>query len=136
MNGTHDVIYSWNPLRVGHMDANKLVFDKVIETPDFFHRLRGSAVPIRVGNELWCLVHYVIYCTPRKYFHCIVVLDADTYTPKRMPLPFVFREEGIEYCLSMTQQKKDLEFLFSSWDDNPMRTHVAMDALEWIQTYK
>lgn len=134
VNGTNDVIYSWNPLRVGHMEASKLVFDKEIDTPDFFHRLRGSAVPVRIGKELWCLVHYVMYCTPRKYFHCIVVLDADTYTPKRMSLPFVFREEGIEYCLSMVERKNDLEFLFSSWDDNPMTTRVSKDVLEWIQT--
>ncbi len=133
VNGTDDIIYSWNPLRVAHLEKNNLVFDKVIETPDFFRHLRGSAVPIQVKDELWCLVHYVEYCMPRKYFHCIVVLDPTTYQPKRLSLPFVFRNEGIEYCLSMTQVKNELEFLFSSWDDNPCITRTPMSSLEWIQ---
>lgn len=134
INGTDSIIYSWNPLRIGHIEDTILKFDTSIETPMFFNRLRGSAVPIRMGSELWCLVHYVIYCMPRKYFHCVVVLDSETYKPKRISLPFVFREEGIEYCLSMTQVKNDLEFIFSSWDDNPCITRVPMDTLEWIQT--
>jgi glycosyltransferase involved in cell wall biosynthesis len=133
VNGTEDILYSWNPLRVGHLEDDELVFDKEIKTPDFFRHLRGSAVPIQVKGELWCLVHYVEYCMPRKYFHCIVVLDPKTYQPKRMSLPFVFRNEGIEYCLSMTQEKNELEFLFSSWDDNPCSVRAPMSSLEWIQ---
>jgi glycosyltransferase involved in cell wall biosynthesis len=134
VNGTHDILYSWNPLRVGHLEGNTLKFDIERKTPDFFRHLRGSAVPIRVKNELWCLVHYVEYSMPRKYFHCIVVLNPSTYEPKRISLPFVFRNTGIEYCLSMTQNKQNLEFIFSSWDDNPMITSTPMDSLEWIQT--
>lgn len=133
VNGTDDVLYSWNPLRVGHIEGDELKFDKEIETPWFFQHLRGSAVPIRVNGELWCLVHYVKYSTPRKYFHCIVVLDPVTYQPKRISLPFVFRKDGIEYCLSMTQQKNEIEFVFSSWDDNPMSTRVDPRILEWVQ---
>ncbi len=134
VDGTEDIIYSWNPLRVGHLEENQLKIDKEIQTPWFFQHLRGSAVPIRRNNELWCLVHYVKYSTPRKYFHCIVVLDPTTYIPKRISLPFVFRNEGIEYCLSMTQQKNDIEFIFSSWDDNPTITRVHSCVFEWIQT--
>jgi hypothetical protein len=130
---TDTLLYSWNPLRLGHVEGDELKFDKEIQTPWFFQHLRGSAVPILVQNERWCLVHYVKYSTPRKYFHCIVVLDRGTYVPKRISLPFVFREQGIEYCLSMTLQKKEIEFIFSSWDDNPMITRAELDAFEWIQ---
>jgi len=133
VNGTDDILYSWNPLRVGHLEGNQLKIDKEIQTPWFFQHLRGSAVPIQIENELWCLVHYVKYSTPRKYFHCIVVLDPKTYLPKRLSLPFVFRKQGIEYCLSMTLQKKEIEFIFSSWDDNPMMTRVDVGVFEWIQ---
>jgi hypothetical protein len=131
--GTDSILYSWNPLRVGHVEGDELKFDKEIHTPWFFQHLRGSAVPLQIQTELWCLVHYVKYSTPRKYFHCIVVLDRDTYVPKRISLPFVFREQGIEYCLSMTLQKKEIEFIFSSWDDNPMITRVGIDGFEWVQ---
>ena len=133
VNGTNDILYSWKPLRVGHLEGTALKFDTIHETPNFFRHLRGSAVPIRVDKELWCLVHYVEYCMPRKYYHCIVVLDPKTYQPKRISLPFVFRSIGIEYCLSMTQVKKNIEFIFSSWDDNPCITQVPMSSLEWIQ---
>jgi glycosyltransferase involved in cell wall biosynthesis len=133
VNGTNDIIYSWNPMRIGHLDGNKLVIDKEHATTWLFQHIRGSAVPIQVRDELWCLVHFVMYSSPRKYYHCIVSLDTNTYQPKRMTLPFVFRNEGIEYCLSMTQVKNELEFIFSSWDDNPMSTRAAISDLEWIQ---
>ena len=132
VNGTNDVIYSWHPLRIGQIEGNQLVFKQTLKTPDFFHHLRGSAVPTRVKDELWCLVHYVHHSTPRKYYHCIVKLDA-TYKPKSISLPFVFRKEGIEYCLSMTYGKNELEFIFSSWDDNPCTTRIPLELLEWIQ---
>jgi len=132
VNGTDDVIYSWNPLRVGQIEGNQLVFKHTLKTPDFFRHLRGSAVPTRVKDELWCLVHYVHHSSPRKYYHCIVKLDA-TYKPKSISLPFVFRKEGIEYCLSMSYGKNELEFIFSSWDDNPCSTRVPLELLEWIQ---
>jgi tetratricopeptide (TPR) repeat protein len=133
VNGTDDILYSWSPLRIGHIEGNTLKIDKEIQTPWFFQHLRGSAVPIQRNNELWCLVHYVKYSTPRKYFHCIVILDPTTYRPKRISLPFVFRKDEIEYCLSMTEQKNEIEFLFSSWDDNPTVTRVPHTAFEWIQ---
>ena len=132
VNGTNDILYSWNPLRVGHLDGNQLKIEKTIKTPDFFRHLRGSSVPTVISGELWCLVHYVQYCTPRKYYHCVVVLDPKTYQPKRISLPFVFRAEGIEYCLSMTHIKNELEFIFSSWDDNPSITRVSPEVFEWI----
>ena len=133
VNDTDDILYSWSPLRVGHLEGDELKIDKEIATPWFFQHLRGSAVPILVKNELWCLVHYVKYSMPRKYFHCIVVLDPRTYVPKRISLPFVFRNDGIEYCLSMTQQKNDIEFIFSSWDDNPTIARVQPSVFEWVQ---
>ena len=132
VSGTNDVIYSWNPLRIGQIEGNQLVFKQTLKTPDFFRHLRGSAVPTRVNDELWCLVHYVHHSTPRKYYHCIVKMDA-TYKPNSISLPFVFRKEGIEYCLSMTYEKNELEFIFSSWDDNPCITRVPLELLEWIQ---
>lgn len=133
VHGTDDLIYSWCPLRVGRFEGDTLDIQTEHRTPWFFQHLRGSAAPIRIENELWCLVHYVKYSMPRKYFHCIVVLDPTTYTPKRISLPFVFRNEGIEYCLSMTEQKKEIEFIFSSWDDNPSITRVHPSVFDWVQ---
>lgn len=134
INGTEDILYSWNPLRVGTLVRNKLEFHTTHETPWFFQHLRGSAVPSRVGENLWCLVHFVEYNMPRKYFHCIVALDGKTYKPKSISLPFSFRATGIEYCLSMTiQTDGKLRFVVSSWDDNPCIVTVPMSTIEWTQ---
>ena len=132
VDGTDDVIYRWHPLEVGTMTDNTLEIHTTHTTNWFFKHLRGSAVPVRVGSELWCLVHYVAYTTPRKYYHCIVVLD-ETYKPQRISLPFVFQNQGIEYSLGMAVQDKNVEFVYSSWDDDPRTMIVPFGAFEWIQ---
>lgn len=134
--GTNDVIYSWNPLRVGQFEGPNLVFKTQHETPWFFRHLRGSSLPFRVKKELWTLVHFVEYSTPRKYFHCFVVLN-DDYRPIRISLPFVFANQGIEYCLgSRLLDAKTIECIYSSWDDNPCFGEIPIADLQWLQVYK
>jgi hypothetical protein len=132
VTGTDDVIYRWHPVEVGKIEGNELKIQTRHETPWFFHHLRGSAVPMARGDELWCLVHYVEYSQPRKYFHCFVVMNK-SYKPLRVSLPFVFREEGIEYCIGTQFQGEKIECIFSSWDDNPMIMHIPLDDLSWVQ---
>jgi hypothetical protein len=117
---------------VGTLQANQLVITKVQETPWFFRHLRGSAVPFRVDKEWWVLAHFVEYGSPRKYFHCMVVLEADTYKPLRMSLPFAFRKIGIEYCIGMRPLEHAIEFAFSSWDDNPCLAEIPLGGFEWL----
>jgi hypothetical protein len=133
INGTADIVYRWRPLEVGSLENNKLVIHTTHATPWFFQHLRGSAIPIRVGDELWALVHYVEYSQPRKYFHCFVSLDPTTYAPKSITLPFVFKAQGVEYCLGCTKTDSAITFVFSSWDDNPCVTTVPIDAFTWLQ---
>ena len=130
---TDSLIYSWHPLQIGTAKKEGK-FDVAVshKTPWFFRHLRGSACPIRMGTELWTLVHYVEYSQPRKYFHCIVVLDSEDYKPQRISLPFVFKAQGIEYCLGWKADDKALTFCFSSWDDNPCLTTVPVTQFEWL----
>jgi hypothetical protein len=132
VEGTNDILYNWYPLQVGHLQENKLVITKTQETPWFFRHLRGSAIPFRVDKELWVLAHCVEYSSPRKYFHCLVVLDGESYKPLRMSLPFAFRKVGIEYCLGMRPMENAIEFTFSSWDDNPCLTEIPLTDFEWV----
>lgn len=132
---TDAIVYGWHPLQIGTVkkDGN-LDISATHPTPWFFRHLRGSACPIRMGTELWALVHYVEYSQPRKYFHCIVALDSEDYKPLRITLPFVFKAQGIEYCLGWKAEASAVTFCFSSWDDNPCLTTVPLSQFEWIQT--
>jgi glycosyltransferase involved in cell wall biosynthesis len=129
---TNSLIYKWHPLQIGVIKDDKLEIRATHSTPWFFRHLRGSAIPIRVGTDLLVLAHYVEYSQPRKYFHCIVALDAEDYTPLRVTLPFTFKATGIEYCLGWKIENGDLTFAFSSWDDNPCMTTVPFTRFEWI----
>lgn len=129
---TTQFIYKWHPLQLGHIEEGKLVVTTRHKTPWFFQHLRGSAIPIRVNNETWVLVHYVEYAQPRKYFHCFVVVD-DDFKPLRISLPFVFKAQGIEYCLGCKAKTEGIEFVFSSWDDNPCSTTAPLSQFSWVQ---
>lgn len=93
--GTKHFIYDWCPLRIigGSSEIR-------YQTPPLFSMFRGSAPPNRIGNEWWVLVHFVEYSKPRKYYHCFVAFELDTYKPTAVTLPFVFKEANIEYCVS------------------------------------
>lgn len=137
---TNKMIYAWHPLQVGRIESGKLVVETTHSTPHYFRHLRGSAIPRRVGDELWVLVHSVEYSQPRKYFHSLVVLkapratiaDPTDYKPLRMTLPFSFKGSAIEYCLGWTMTETTISFTASSWDDNPFVVTAPLSRLEWV----
>jgi glycosyltransferase involved in cell wall biosynthesis len=130
---TNDMIYRWHPLEVGSVNEKTLDIHTRHPMPPFFSHVRGSAPPFRVNNELWTLVHFVEYSAPRKYYHLFVVLEAGTYKPVRMTLPFVFAEPGIEYCLGACWTPAGIYCVYSSVDDNPSQTTIRPDKLTWLK---
>jgi hypothetical protein len=126
------MLYAWHPLQIGTAKDGVLAIQAIHPTPWYFKHVRGSACPIRMGQELWALVHSVEYSQPRKYFHSIVVHDGDDYTPLRVSLPFTFKASGIEYCLGWKADSGALTFAFSSWDDNPCLTTVPLSRFQWM----
>lgn len=133
IDGTPDIIYNWQPLTIGHIKGNAFCEDRTFKTPWIFRHIRGSAVPIRVKDELWVLTHVVEYSAPRKYFHLFVALDAMSYRPKAVTLPFVFANQGIEYCLGTRLDNENIEVVYSSWDDSPCIADIPIASLEWVQ---
>jgi glycosyltransferase involved in cell wall biosynthesis len=133
VNDTADIIYRWHPLEVGSLQESqsRLHIHTRHATPWFFKHLRGSAVPILVDDELWCLVHFVEYSSPRKYYHCIVKCRKD-YIPLAISLPFVFRERTIEYCLGFGMKNGRLQFAFSTMDDNPCLMYTDVSTIRWL----
>lgn len=133
VSNTEDIIYGWHPLRIGKVEGNKLQIHTEIATPSFFSNVRGSAPPVRIQDELWTMVHVVEYSKPRKYYHLIAVLDANTYAVRRMSLPFVFKEPTVEYCLGMTVSEEGLQCVYSTMDDNPELMTIESKNLQWIE---
>jgi glycosyltransferase involved in cell wall biosynthesis len=133
ISGTDSIVYRWSPLEVGHLSDSTLVMTTSYETPWFFQHLRGSASPVRVHNDLLFLVHFVEYAQPRKYYHCVVALDATTFKPLRISRPFVFAAQGIEYCIGVSLVSSGLDCIFSTWDDNPRGTTIPLGSLQWTK---
>ena len=134
VNGTDDVIYRWSPLEIGRFDGQDLKIIASYKMPWLFSHFRGSAIPVRVGNELWALVHFVEYAMPRKYFHCFVALDPANYRPTRVSCPFVFRQKTIEYCLGVTIKGTQATCYVSTMDDSPVIVEFDISQLAWFYT--
>ena len=130
--GTDDFIYSWNPLRIGRIKENKFIVTSESKTPPLFSLFRGSASPIEVNGKWFVLVHFVEYCQPRKYYHCFVELEKETYKVLKVSLPFVFQNIGIEYCISVRLIEDTLEYFVSFTDTNPSTVKSRLSDLEWI----
>lgn len=114
MEGTSNMIYDWYPLRVLDKDRKTVATHA---TPPYFFMLRGSAPGKIYKNEMWVLTHFVEYSTPRKYYHCFVKLNKDTYKPTAVSLPFVFKSAAIEYCVSFTVSNHGLIRFYVSFND-------------------
>lgn len=137
VNGTDDILYGWNPLRVGRIRDDELAFHTEHQTPYYFKHFRGSAVafkPTQYPGETWALVHTVEYTQPRKYFHLFIRMD-EVYRPKSISRPFVFKSKTIEYCIGCMPDAAFTTFtcVFSTMDDNPRVMEIPVSSLEWIQ---
>jgi glycosyltransferase involved in cell wall biosynthesis len=134
INYSDDVIYRWSPLEIGRFEGNELKIIASYGMPWLFQHFRGSAIPVRVGKELWALVHFVEYTMPRKYFHCFVALDQRNYKPTRVSVPFVFRQKTIEYCLGVTIKGTQATCYVSTMDDSPVIVEFDTSQLSWFYT--
>jgi hypothetical protein len=129
---TDDFIYSWNPLRIGKIRGDRFIITSQTNTPPLFTLFRGSASPIEVNGSWVTLVHFVEYCQPRNYYHCLVELEKETYKVLKVSLPFVFKNIGIEYCISGRFIEDSLEYYFSSWDKDSSKIQLKLSNIEWI----
>ena len=126
-----NIVFKWSPLEVGRLDKDgKLeIHTQHHNMPIFFERLRGSSALISYNGLLWTVTHSVLYITPRKYYHNLVVLDPATYKPVKMSLPFAFRDTKIEYCLGFERVDNDFIFTFSMNDSDP---HFVRVPISWF----
>lgn len=115
--GELKTIYKWSPLQYGTLKDGVFVSEASLpDVPGFFRDLRGSTNGVRFGDEIWFLCHYVAYSTPRHYYHCFVVLDAETLAVKRHSTLFKFEGEKIEYTLGLVVEHDRILVSYSKWD--------------------
>jgi glycosyltransferase involved in cell wall biosynthesis len=112
------MVYDWSPLTIADPSDPKTleILSKNSDVPAIFRDLRGSSNGCLLGDEIWFLTHLVQYCTPRHYYHMIVVLDAKTLSVKRHSILFKFDGEGIEYSLGFLVEADRCIFSYSTWD--------------------
>ena len=101
-------------------------------TPGYFVHMRGSSPFVEYDGMYWAVTHNVLYSKPRNYFHTLVALDKNSLKPAKMSLPFVFRENGIEYCLSLVMKDGYATFVFSIKDSNPGVISVPIKEFTFI----
>jgi hypothetical protein len=127
---TDHIIYNWSPLQIIKADGTTIVKH---DTPPLFSLFRGSTIPIRWNSSWLVMVHFAEYSTPRKYYHCLVELEMETYRVLKVSLPFVFKTPSIEYCLSMRfVSETTLECYPSFMDSNVSKYTFTLGSLEWI----
>jgi glycosyltransferase involved in cell wall biosynthesis len=136
LSGTDDVIYHWHPLQIGKYRGSKLDIHTRHPTPWFFRHLRGSGAPAKVKNEWWALTHFVIGEHPRSYFSCVVVIDAASFRPKRISVPFLFHSTYVEFCSNIRVKGKTITCIYSTLDDNLSEISFQIKDEDWIQVYK
>ena len=128
IENTNTFIYGWHPYTIIDNESNVL---KVIQTPPLFSLFRGSAPPILYEDGWITLVHFVEYSKPRNYYHCFIKLD-NTLTPKKLSLPFFFKELGIEFCVSMRVNDNNIECFTSLFDKDPCRITINSNVIQWV----
>lgn len=130
MEGTTHMIYDWLPLRILDKDGAIVTTHK---TPDWFCLLRGSASGRLYKDEIWVLTHLVEYSSPRKYYHCFVKLEKDTFKPKAVSVPFVFKSPAVEYCTSFTISSAGQIRFYVSFKDTDSSLVISNEsAIEFV----
>jgi len=103
--GVMNFIYGYYPMTIGYVNAERqLTINKTVKTPELWKLMCGSCAPVEHPNnknELWMATHLVQYSEPRRYYHCIIILNKETLEPVAYTVPMCFAWNGVEYALSI-----------------------------------
>lgn len=134
------IIYQWSPLQICKITSKTNFIDivKTVQMPKIFNHVRGSSCGFNYTKkihhtnnncdniilkceekEIWFVVHFVSYESPRHYYHMIAVFD-NNMNLLRYSAPFKFEGEEIEYCLSIVVNENHVIMNYSTWDRTTM----------------
>jgi len=127
------VIYSWYPLKIGHINQfnNTWVPRFERKMPPFFSRVRGSTCGVyeKEKNIYWFVCHLVSYENPRHYYHIFVIFD-DNMNLLKYSAPLKFSDNCIEYCLGLLVESERIVLTYSTMDKT---THLGIYARQDIE---
>ena len=124
--GREQFIYRWAPFEIGEVENGELKIVKSIPVEHMMmQRIRGSTPPVWCGelNCYICVVHYCEHIHGAKtlsYYHMLVKLRKNDFTPFEWSNSFHFNRVGIQYCIGFTiTETGGIAFWFSEHDGNP-----------------
>jgi hypothetical protein len=125
-------VYKWCPFELGRLDSTgTLRIEKRFETnKSVFGKIRGSTTFTDYGDgeHLVGLVHFSEEHTPRHYYHMLVLLDRETFEPRKYSDTFLFEKLAIEFCIGMycNPTEQTYTFWISRFDRDPLMMTVRM----------
>lgn len=130
--GKSSFIYKWYPYTLTEIYGNSLRIIKIEHTPLFFSHMRGSSTLVTYNGSMYCMIHCVIDSRPRKYYHSLVKLNADTLSLESYTLPLYFKNNYIEYTIGIDIRDDILYSIVSQNDCNPILVKIPMNTLKWL----
>ena len=135
LDGSVKWIYRWQPYEIGVLKETENGEEQlVIETSwahstSMFSKIRGSS-PFVSSEKGWIgVVHMSYEGSPRRYLHCLVLLDKTTGLPLQYSDFFVFRQISVEFCIGFAVDSGRYHFWISNFDRDPEVVSVDCDAI-------
>ena len=131
-------VYKWCPFELGRIDSSDtLRIEHRFDTKkSVFGKIRGSTTFMDYGDgkHLVGLVHFSEDHTPRHYYHMLVLLDQETFEPRRYSETFFFEKLAIEFCIGMycNTTEQTYTFWISRFDRDPLALTVRMEDIPFI----
>jgi len=113
------ILYGWSPsFIIGTISGDlklEVKIEKKIKNALFRnYEMRGSTNFVPLDGKLVGLVHFTVPGTlPRQYFHVLVQIDPETWTPVSFSDPLYFDTVGIEFCIHMEIFDRKKENVFT-----------------------
>jgi hypothetical protein len=128
-------IYKWWPFEIGVLrevegGEEQLVIETSWEhsTP-MFSKIRGSSPFVETEAGLVGVVHMSYEGCPRRYLHCLVLLDKVSGMPLRYSDFFVFRQISVEFCIGFMVDSGRYHFWISNFDRDPEVVSVSCESI-------
>jgi hypothetical protein len=129
---TDRYIYKWSPFEIGEIDpANgqmRIAVSIAHDTP-YFKNVRGSSCFVAIEEGWLGVVNFSEECSPRHYYHMLVLLDKTSYFPLKYSNMFCFHRNSIEFCTGFAVDRGDYMFWISNFDRDPEGMKVPREQI-------